>query len=444
MSRHFTLFSSPLMGYLKIRHLLMDFSRNLSQFFQWRKACLFTLTVILITLFMFVNRPPANSISPKRILPSLNSPGDEHIFKNTTLVPTVESNENPAKGETIDRSCDIFDGHWVLDETYPYYSPGSCPFIDNGFDCISNGRPDSDYQRLRWEPKGCKIPRLDGNKMLELLRGKRLVFVGDSLNRNMWQSLVCILRDSLEDKNRVFDVSGKREFRTEGFYAFRFADYNCSIEFVRTNFLVQEWEMADSALAKKETLRLDVIDESSTKYKDADIIVFNTAHWWTHDKIGKNYYQERDHVYPELDVLHAYKKALLTWAKWVDANIDTDQTRVFFRAYSANHFRKGHWNSGGTCSGETRPITKDRNLERYPPLMSTLESVLSKMMTPVSYLNITKMTNYRKDGHPSIFRHPGAADLRVEDCSHWCLPGVPDAWNELLYASLLMSGYREQ
>lgn len=44
--------------------------------------------------------------------------------------------------------------------------------------------------------------------------------------------------------------------------------------------------MADSALAKKETLRLDVIDESSTKYKDADIIVFNTAHWWTHDKIG--------------------------------------------------------------------------------------------------------------------------------------------------------------
>lgn len=66
------------------------------------------------------------------------------------------------------------------------------------------------------------------------------------------------------------------------------------------------------------------------------------------------------------------------------------------------------------------------------------------MMTPVSYLNITKMTNYRKDGHPSIFRQPGAADLRVEDCSHWCLPGVPDAWNELLYASLLMSGNREQ
>lgn len=32
--------------------------------------------------------------------------------------------------------------------------------------------------------------------MLERLRGKRLVFVGDSLNRNMWESLVCIFRNS--------------------------------------------------------------------------------------------------------------------------------------------------------------------------------------------------------------------------------------------------------
>jgi hypothetical protein len=22
------------------------------------------------------------------------------------------------------------------------------------------------------------------------------------------------------------------------------------------------------------------------------------------------------------------------------------------------------------------------------------------------------------------------------DCSHWCLPGVPDSWNELLYAQI--------
>jgi len=64
--------------------------------------------------------------------------------------------------------------------------------------------------------------RLNGRDMLKLLRGKRLVFVGDSLNRNMWESLVCILRNSVEDKTRVFEASGRYEFRSEGSYSFIF------------------------------------------------------------------------------------------------------------------------------------------------------------------------------------------------------------------------------
>ncbi|CAM8993826.1 unnamed protein product [Rhodiola kirilowii] len=63
------------------------------------------------------------------------------------------------------------------------------------------------------------------------------------------------------------------------------------------------------------------------------------------------------------------------------------------------------------------------------------ERVIAEMKTHVFYLNITKMTSFRKDGHPSIFRPFGKA----QDCSHWCLPGVPDSWNELLYAALVVS-----
>jgi hypothetical protein len=64
--------------------------------------------------------------------------------------------------------------------------------------------------------------------MLERLRGKRLVFVGDSLNRNMWESLVCILRNSIKDKRKVFEVSGNHKFRAEGSYSFLFqVDMQC-------------------------------------------------------------------------------------------------------------------------------------------------------------------------------------------------------------------------
>lgn len=64
--------------------------------------------------------------------------------------------------------------------------------------------------------------RLNATDFLERMRGRKLVFVGDSLNRNMWESLVCMLWHSIKDKKRVYEVSGKKEFKKEGYYAFRF------------------------------------------------------------------------------------------------------------------------------------------------------------------------------------------------------------------------------
>lgn len=69
--------------------------------------------------------------------------------------------------------------------------------------------------------------RMNGTDMLERIRGKRLVFVGDSLNRNMWESLVCVLKSSVKDKSKVFEVSGSHNFRTPGSYSFLFQVQFC-------------------------------------------------------------------------------------------------------------------------------------------------------------------------------------------------------------------------
>ncbi|XP_047078077.1 protein trichome birefringence-like 1 [Lolium rigidum] len=381
---------------------------------------------------------------------------------NSSAVP-VMGNAPPAKGAAIAGGgrnkeysveemgrCDMFYGNWVRDDSYPLYAPGSCPHVDESFNCFLNGRPDKDYQRLRWKPSGCSIPRLNPTDMLERLRGKRLVFVGDSLNRNMWESLVCILRNSIKDKRKVFEVSGNHKFRAEGSYSFLFQDYNCTVEFFRSPFLVQELEVPLKHGKVKETLRLDKIDRSSSRYKNADIIVFNTGHWWTHEKtsLGKDYYQEGDQVYSELNVHDAYRRALNTWAKWVDSNVNPKKTTVFFRGYSASHFSGGQWNSGGSCDKETEPITNEQYLIPYPQKMSILEEVLHGMKTPVAYMNITRMTDYRKEGHPSIYRKQKLSEEErkatelYQDCSHWCLPGVPDSWNEVLYAKILVKQHQ--
>ncbi|KAJ8534159.1 hypothetical protein K7X08_007483 [Anisodus acutangulus] len=343
-------------------------------------------------------------------------------------------------------NCDFFDGNWVTDESYPLYKPGSCSLIDEQFNCFLNDRPDTGYLKMKWKPKACSLPRLNATHMLELLRGKKLVFVGDSLNRNMWESIICILRNSVKNQKKVYEEFGRHHFRTEASYSFIFEEYNCRVEFFVSPFLVQQWEVADKKGGTKETLRLDLIGESADKYKDADILVFNTGHWWTHEKtsIGKDYYQEGSHVHNELNVLEAFSRALTTWGRWVDAHINPKKTFVLFRGYSASHFSGGQWNSGGACDSETEPIKNDTYLTPYPSKMAILENVFKGMKTQVSYLNITRMSDYRKDGHPSIYRKPNLTDKerrsqwRYQDCSHWCLPGVPDAWNELLYAELLV------
>ncbi|KAK1582652.1 hypothetical protein Q3G72_017002 [Acer saccharum] len=63
-----------------------------------------------------------------------------------------------------------------------------------------------------------------------------------------------------------------------------------------------------------------------------------------------------------------------------------------------------------------------------------VKTVISSMAKPAYLLDITLLTHLRKDGQPSVYT--GSA---LDDCSHWCLAGVPDTWNHLLYAALVTS-----
>lgn len=146
----------------------------------------------------------------------------------------------------------------------------------------------------------------------------------------------------------------------------------------------------------------------------------------------------------EMEIERALGRAMKTWASWVRRKVDRNKTRVFFRSISPSH-------TGKQCYNETQPIFDEPLQASFPSsLTEIIEGTIKAMINPpLTYLNITNLSQYRRDAHPSIYARKqligkapemeGTAQRKEfrPDCSHWCLPGLPDTWNSLLYASVV-------
>ncbi|CAL8160558.1 unnamed protein product [Prunus armeniaca] len=356
-----------------------------------------------------------------------------HSYHHHRTAPMFQTNQS---------NCALFAGTWVQDDDYPMYQSSECPLIiDPEFNCQMYGRPDTGYLKYRWRPLNCELPRFNGLEFLDKMRGKTVMFVGDSLGRNQWESLVCLIY-SAAPQTQTQMVKG------DPLSTFSFLDYGVTIQFYRAPYLVDI-----DMMQGKRVLRLEDISENSKAWRNADVLSFNTGHWWSHNGAlqGWDYMESGGKYYRDMDRLAALEKGMRTWANWVDSNIDTARTRVFFLSISPTHYNPNEWNGGATptttknCYGETAPMTTSGVTypgTTYPDQMRVVDNVIRGMSNPASLLDITMLSELRKDGHPSIYSGDLSPQQRANpdhsaDCSHWCLPGLPDTWNQLFYTALL-------
>ncbi|KAM7266384.1 hypothetical protein ACFE04_004281 [Oxalis oulophora] len=222
--------------------------------------------------------------------------------------------------------------------------------------------------------------------------------------------------------------------RTGGLSTFTFPKYNAKINLQRNVFLV---DIVNNT-GKGRVLELASI-QSGDLWKSVDVLVFDSWHWWLHSgrKQAWDLVHDGDTYVKDMDRLVLYEKALTTWAKWVNTEVDPKKTKIFFQGVSPDHANGSDWNEpkANSCVGQTKPLL---GVKKYPggqhPAEKILEKVLHKVTKSVHLLDITYLSQLRKDAHPSVY---GFGGHRNSDCTHWCLAGVPDVWNQLLYATLV-------
>lgn len=363
--------------------------------------------------------------------------------RNASSNLTLKTNSDLAKIVSKE-TCNLAKGKWVADNTRPLYSGSGCKkWLSEMWACRLTNRIDFSFEKFRWQPHGCEMEEFDGAKFLKRMQDKTLAFIGDSLGRQQFQSLMCMITRG-EERPDVLNVGweyglvkARGHVRPDG-WAYRFPGTNTTILFYWSACLCNLEPLYASDPATDYAMHLDQPPAFLRRFLPRfDVLVLNTGHHWNRGKLTANRWVMHvggvRNTNPKIgDVRGAKNLTIHSIVKWVDSQLPKHpKMKAFYRSISPRHFFNGDWNTGGTCDN-TNPLSKGMEVLHDEPMDSVPASAVKG--TKVKLLDITGLSQLRDEGH--ISRYSIRATPGMQDCLHWCLPGIPDTWNEILFAKL--------
>ncbi|XP_028401916.1 protein trichome birefringence-like 6 isoform X2 [Dendronephthya gigantea] len=325
----------------------------------------------------------------------------------------------------VDRNCDWTSGRWVRDKNIVYGEGALAGYrhclVDHRQNCKRN-QVNVTHLGYRWvlNDENCEASRISftRRRFLTLVQNKKIAFIGDSLTRNMFQSLACLLY-----------VPFKKEMVEEHMYRYRYPEFNVIIEFIKSNYLVRQARQdCDSdttvKLAKAPCLDIMTVDPTwATRASEFDILMFATGGWWEHDLQMRQASSGEDSTYTKSQYI--FHTALNTVMNHL-ARAEFQGKQLFWRCSEVSHFFGGEWNTGGQCRRSTPSSHSLANAVSLFIEQAVIDCI-ADTSSNITLFDITEMSSYRQDAHPSSQTETAGST----DCKHWCLPGVPDHWNEI-------------
>ncbi|CAN6233518.1 unnamed protein product [Urochloa humidicola] len=353
-------------------------------------------------------------------------------------------------------ACDLTRGRWVRDPAArPYYTNATCAFIEGYQNCMKHGRPSLEFLRWRWRPDGVAgcggkpLPRFDAARFFDLLRGKSILFVGDSLASSHVHSLVCTL-SQVENPARS-PPSG-------GFERWRFLAHGLTVAFFWTLFQVR-WcltrgppqavgpDRQGEVFAEPSDIHLD---EPDTRWlpaaaREHGVVVISASHWFARPAV---HYRRRGGesngtAAERLTTEQAQRAAFRTVLRGL-AGMEGGRGRRCCERWRRRTTRTAGGSTGGECTAtepadREDPVPEMAGTERefyrtqVEEFTAAAEEAARGSGVRMRLMDVTGMMLRRPDGHPDRHGHgPGEHEGFDIDCLHWCLPGPIDVWNELL------------
>ncbi|XP_047330507.1 protein trichome birefringence-like 16 [Impatiens glandulifera] len=396
---------------------------------------LMALAITAILIWSWDKNPLINSslfVQDQFIFYSSGSTKEKYNVTETSLSSRMNN-----------QACNYAKGRWVADNRRPLYSGLGCKqWLSEMWSCRLTQRTDFSYEGYRWQPENCDMPEFKGSDFLKRMQDKTLAFVGDSLGRQQFQSLMCMITSG-EERLDVVDIGWKYglvipagSLRPNG-WAYLFPETNTTILYYWSATLCGVEPINITDPSTEFAMHLDRPSGFLTQFiPEIDVLVLNTGHHWNRGKLRANkwvmYANGEPVTRKHADMGSAKNHSIYSIARWVDSQLDIyPNLKPFFRTISPRHFFNGEWNTGGSCDN-TEPLVSGSEVTQDESSDVVIGGAVKG--TRVKILDITAVSQLRDECHMSKYSINAA--VGVHDCLHWCLPGVPDTWNEILCAQV--------